>query len=346
MTGRLTYREALAAATHDAMAADDRVVVFGLDVDDHKRIFGSTAGLVEAFGPQRIFGTPLSEDAMTGAAIGAALAGLRPVHVHIRADFLLLAMNQIANVLAPLRALSGGRLVAPLVIRAVIGRGWGQGAQHSKSMHGTFARLPGLTVVMPATPQDAYTQLRAAIADPNPVLCFEHRWLYDIHGEVDRTRTGPLVGAVVRRPGSALTVVAASWMVVEAMEAARALAAHGIEIEVIDVRAAAPLDMDTIVASVDRTRHCLVADYDWTYAGLSAEIAAEVGRRCFGLLRAPVERVGFAPVPCPTTRPLEMAFYPSAPDIARLAASMLGASVPDLPEDLRSTYEHRFKGPF
>lgn len=346
MTREMTYRDALAAATMDAMDADPSVIVFGLDVDDHKRIFGSTAGLLERFGPARVFGTPMSEDAMTGVAIGAALSGLRPIHVHIRADFLLLGMNQIANMMAPLRYLSGGRLAVPLVIRAIIGRGWGQGAQHSKSMHGVFARLPGLKVVLPTTPQDAYSLLRAAIADPNPVMCFEHRWLYDVTGPVDPAVAVPLGTAVVRRSGSAVTVVAASWMTVEALKAADVLARHGVELEVVDVRSAAPLDMSTIADSVARTRYCVVADYDWTYGGLAAEVAAEVSHRCFGALRAPVERLGFAPVPCPTTRPLETLFYPSAVTIIRTVERMLALPATDLSAESFYSYESRFTGPF
>src|SRR3954470_11874075 len=156
----MQYRDALAQAQADAMAEDPTVFVFGLDVPDFKSIFGSTKGLLEKFGPKRVFGTPLSEDAMTGVALGAALSGLRPIHVHIRVDFMLLGMNQIANMISTMRYMSGGQLNVPLVIRAVIGRGWGQSAQHSKTLHGTFAHLPGIKVVLPSTPQDAYSLLR------------------------------------------------------------------------------------------------------------------------------------------------------------------------------------------
>lgn len=342
----LAYRDALATATADAMADDPSVFVFGLDVPDHKRIFGSTAGLVERFGPERCFGTPLSEDAMTGVALGAALSGLRPIHVHIRTDFMLLGMNQIANMISSLRYMSAGALRVPLVIRAVIGRGWGQAAQHSKSLHGTFAHLPGLKVVLPTSPQDAYSLLRAAIRDDNPVIVLEHRWLYDISGEVDTTADIPIGQAVVRREGDAITVVTASWMTIEALKAADVLASHGIEIEVVDVRSASPLDMETILRSVRRTRRCIVADYDWTFAGLSAEIAAEVSRRAFGGLLAPVERIGFAPVPCPTTRPLENLFYPSAVDIIRITERLLSRTPASLEGETFYSYEQRFKGPF
>lgn len=346
MTTTMTYRDALAFAAAKEMDADPSVFVFGLDVPDHKRIFGSTKGLVEKFGPERCFGTPLSEDAMTGVAIGAALSGLRPVHVHIRADFLLLGMNQIANVMSSLRYMSGGALQLPLVIRAVIGRGWGQGAQHSKSLHGMFGHFPGIKVALPTSPQDAYSMLRAAIRDNNPVILLEHRWLYDIEGAVDENCLPPLTGPAVVRQGSAVTVACTSWMTIEAMKAAEVLARHGIELEIIDMRTVAPLDESEVVASIQRTGYGIVADYDWLYAGFSAELAARLGHRCFSTLRKPVERIGFAPVPCPTTRPLENLFYPSAVHIIRTVERMLDLPKIDLNGESFYSYEERFKGPF
>ncbi|PIQ84385.1 MAG: alpha-ketoacid dehydrogenase subunit beta [Candidatus Omnitrophica bacterium CG11_big_fil_rev_8_21_14_0_20_63_9] len=346
MSRRTTFRDALASALADEMEADPSVLVFGLDVPDHKRIFGSTAGLVERFGQRRCFGTPLSEDAMTGVALGAALSGLRPVHVHIRADFMLLAMNQIGNMLSTLRYMSGGQLRIPLVIRAVVGRGWGQSAQHSKSLHGMFGHFPGLKVVLPTTPQDAYSLLRAAIRDDNPVIMLEHRWLYEVEGDVDTTLRLPLGAAAVRRQGKDLTVIATSWMTVEAMKAAEVLAVRGIELEVVDVRSVVPLDEETLVASVTKTHRCLVADYDWAFCGFSAEAAALIGRRCFGVLERPVERLGFAQVPCPTTRPLENLFYPNAVSIIRMAEHMLELEPADVSGESFYSHEQRFKGPF
>lgn len=346
MKSHLTFRRALNLALEKEMEADPDVFVFGLDVSDHKRIYGSTEGLVERFGPNRCFGTPLSEEAMTGVAIGAALSGLRPVHVHIRADFMLLAMNQIANMLSNLRYMSGGRVRVPVVIRAVIGRGWGQSAQHSKSLHGVFGHFPGLKVVLPTTPQDAYSLLRSAIRDDNPVIFLEHRWLYEVEGEVDDGAAIPLGRAAVRRSGDALTVVCTSWMAVEAMKAAEVLAKRGVELEVIDVRTVAPLDEPLIIASVKKTTRCLVADYDWVFCGFGAELAALISERCFGVLTQPVERVGFAHAPCPTTRPLENLFYPSAVTIIRAAERMLGLSAADLSGESFYSHEQRFKGPF
>lgn len=346
MKADLTFRQALNLALRHALRDDLSVFIFGLDVPDHKRIFGSTVGLVEEFGPARCFGTPLSEDAMTGVALGAALSGLRPVHVHIRVDFMLLAMNQIGNMVSNLRYMTGGRVKIPLVIRGIIGRGWGQSAQHSKALHSIFAHFPGLKVVLPTTPQDAYSLLRAAIRDDNPVIVLEHRWLYDVQGEVDDGMAIPLGVPAVRRSGNALTVVTTSWMTVEAMKAADVLARQGVELEIIDVRTVTPLGDTPIFASVEKTGRCLIADYGWSFCGFGAELAARVSHRCFGTLKAPVERLGFAQVPCPTTRPLENLFYPSAVTIIRTAEQMLGLSATDLSHEQFYSYEHNFKGPF
>jgi len=342
----MQYREALAHAQADAMAEDPNVFVFGLDVPDFKSIFGSTKGLLEKFGPQRVFGTPLSEDAMTGVALGAALTGLRPIHVHIRVDFLLLGMNQIANMISTMRYMSGGKLKVPLVLRAVVGRGWGQGPQHSKTLHSFFAHIPGLKVVMPSSAQDAYSLLRSAIADDNPVICIEHRWMYDVVGPVDKSVKIPLGKASVLREGKDATLLTTSWMAIEAMQAADILARSGVQVEVIDIRSIAPLDTGTIVASVQKTGRCVVADYDWTFCGFSAELAAVVSYNCFSELKAPVERVGFAHVPCPTTRPLENLFYPSAESIVRALEKNLRLSPADLSKDTLYSYENKFKGPF
>ncbi len=342
----ITFREALAAAQSDAMEKDPRVFVYGLDVPDFKSIFGSTKGLLQKFGPERVSGTPLSEDAMTGVALGAALSGLRPIHVHIRVDFLLLAMNQIANMVSAMRYVSGGKLKVPLVIRAVIGRGWGQGAQHSKTLHNFFAHIPGLKVVLPSTAQDAYSLLRAAIEDDNPVIFIEHRWLYDVVGTVDRSIKEEIGTCKVLRQGTDVTIVSTTWMNVEAMHAAQLLEKQGISAEVIDVRSVAPLDMDTIVKSVNKTKRCIVADYDWTFAGFGGEIASQVYHQCFGKLLAPIERIGFQHVPCPTTRPLENAFYPSAKEIVQVSEKMMNKSPMDLTKVNFYSYENKFKGPF
>ena len=315
----ITYGEAINEAISSEMKRDKRVFLFGLDVTDHKRIFGTTEGL-EKFGEERFFGTPLSEDAMTGVALGAAIAGLRPIHVHIRADFLLLVMNQLVNMAASVSYGSAGKLHAPLVIRAIIGRGWGQGPQHSKSLQSIFAHIPGLKVVMPSRAYDAKGLLISAIRDNNPVVFLEHRWLHWMHGEVPKTSyTIPLGESFVLRQGKDLTIVATSWMNVEAFKASEILSQkHGIEVEIVDVRTIYPLDDETIIKSVNKTGHCIVADYDWEFCGFSAEICARVSEKCFGKLKSPVKRIAFPQVFTPTTRPLENKFYPNAITIIRV----------------------------
>ena len=349
MKKRISYREAINLALSQEMERDKDVILYGLDVTDHKGLFGSTLGLMEKFGPNRCFGTPLSEDAMTGFGLGAALNGMRPVHVHQRADFVLLAMNQIVNMISNMRYISDGRVKVPIVIRAVIGRGWGQAAQHSKSLHSFFSHIPGLKVVLPTTPQDAKSLLAASIRDDNPVIFLEHRWLYDIQDEVDTDpeAVSPLGKPARLRSGSDLTVVAISWMNVEALKAAEILKRHhGVNLDVIDPRTIAPLDYAMIYESVIKTGHCIVADYDWLDCGFSAEAAANISEYCFGKLKSPVSRIGFAPVPCPATRPLENKFYPSAVDIIRLAEKKLALSATDLSGEEFFSYEHKFKGPF
>jgi acetoin:2,6-dichlorophenolindophenol oxidoreductase subunit beta len=349
MTQILSYREAINLALSQEMERDPNVFVYGLDVPDHKSIYGSTKGLLEQFGSGRCFGTPLAEDAMTGFALGAAINGMRPVHVHIRVDFLMLAMNQIVNMISNFNYITAGKLTVPLVIRAVIGRGWGQSAQHSKSLHSLFAHIPGLKVVMPTTPNDAKGLLASAIRDDNPVIYLEHRWLYDITDEVNTEPDSllPLGKPYSLRKGTDLTVVATSWMNVEALRAAEIMDKyHGVSLEVIDPRTIAPLDYEIIFQSVNMTGHCIVADYDWLNCGFSAEVAARVSETCFKSLKYPVARIGFSTTHCPTTRPLENKFYPNAIDIIRKTEEILKLNPADLSNEEFYTYENKFKGPF
>jgi pyruvate dehydrogenase E1 component beta subunit len=346
MNTSMTYRDALNLAMATEMEADPSVFIMGLDVPDHKRIFGSTRGLVEKFGLRRCAGTPLSEDAMMGVALGAAISGLRPIFVHIRTDFMLLTMNQIANMVSCLRYMGGGKHRVPLVIRAVIGRGWGQSAQHSKSLHSFYAHIPGLKVVMPSRAQDAYSLLRTAIRDENPVICLEHRWLYDVEGPVDTERQVPIGQPNRIREGESLTVVCTSWMNVEALKAAQVLEKRGVDLEVIDVRSIAPLDLQEVLDSVSKTGICIVADYDWVPCGFSSEIASQISYHCHGKLKMPVERLGFAHVHCPSTRSLENLYYPSAVTLIQTAEKMLGLTPTDLTGEEFFSYENNFRGPF
>lgn len=343
----LTYREAINEALTQEMERDPNVFVFGLDVADHKRIFGSTVGLVEKFGKERCFGTPLSEDAMTGVALGAAINGYRPVHVHIRVDFMLLAVNQLFNMISCHRYMTGGKVKIPLTIRAIVGRGWGQSSQHSKTLHSTFAHIPGLKVVVPTTPKDVKGLLISAIRDDNPVIVIEHRLLYDVKGEVPEADYSIPIGEPnIVREGKHLTIVATSWMNVEALKAADIMSKREIDVEIIDPRTISPFNFEDIIKSVKKTGHCIVADNDWVYCGFSAEVAAVISEKCFGFLKSPVSRVGFAHTPCPTTRPLENQFYPNASDIVRLIETKLNLNRADLSNEQFYSYENKFKGPF
>ena len=343
----ISYRQAINEALHQEMERDKSVFVYGLDIDDHKRTFGSGVGLLERFGPKRYFSTPLSEDAMMGLGIGAALNGLRPVNVHIRVDFLLLTMNQLANMAVSLCYGSNGKLSVPLVIRAVIGRGWGPGFQHSKTLQSIFAHIPGLKVVMPTTPHDAKGILISAIRDDNPVLILEHRLLYYQEGPVPKELfTVPLDKSNVLISGNDITIAATSWMNVEAFAAAKIMQKRNVGVEIIDIRSIAPLDDEPIAASARKTGHLIVADYDWLHCGLSAEVATRVYEKCMHSLRSPITRIGFAPTPCPTTRPLENLFYPNAETLVRAIEQKLGLERADLSNEEFYDYEHKFKGPF
>jgi len=345
---KLSYGAAINEAITQEMDRDSSVFIYGIDVADHKSIFGSTKGLLQRFGEGRCFSTPLSEDAMTGFGLGAAINGMRPIHVHMRVDFMMLVMNQLVNKISSYRYSTRGQLKVPLVIRAVIGRGWGQGYQHSKSMFSFFAHIPGLKVVSPTTPKDAKGLLISAIRDDNPVIFLEHRWQYLIEDEVpEEEYTIPLGVPNILHQGNDITIVATSWMNIEALKAADILKRkQGINAEVIDVRTITPLDDKIIIDSVNKTGHCIVADYDWLFCGFSAEIAARVSNACFGKLKSPVQRLGFAPVPCPCTRPLENRYYPNAIDIIKEIESKLGLKETDLSGEDFYSYENLFKGPF
>ena len=313
----ITYAEALREAQQQAMAADPRVFIMGEGVDDPGGIFGSTRGLAQEFG-ERVMDLPIAENGMTGVAIGAAAAGMRPIFVHMRTDFLPMAMDQLVNHAAKWHYMSGGQVRVPLVVRSIIGRGWGSAAQHSQGLHSLFLSVPGLKLAMPATAYDAKGLLLAALADENPVLLFEHRWIYGSVGVVpEEPYTVPLGQAVVRREGTDVTVVALSHMVYEAAKAADALQGRGISVEIVDPRCLRPLDMDTIAASVARTGRLVIADVACRTAGLGAEIACRLAERNPGLLKAPLRRISFPDAPTPASPVLEAAYYPGSEQIAQ-----------------------------
>ena len=343
----ITFSDAINEALTQEMERDPNVFVYGIGVPDHVKIFGTTKGLLEKFGQKRCFDTPVSEDCMTGFGLGAAINGMRPVHVHIRADFLLLAMNQIVNMLSTTHYGSGGKLKVPMVIRALVGRGWGQGYHHSKGLHSLFAHIPGLKVVLPTTAHDAKGLLVAAIRDDNPVVFIEHRWLYWQKGAVpEESYAIPLGESNLLRKGTDVTIVATSWMNVEAMHAAKILARRGISVEVIDPRTIAPLDDALIIQSVKKTGHCIVVDNDWVDCGFSAEVAASVAEKCFGYLKLPVKRIGFAHTPCPTVRHLENEFYPNAITIIKAIEAQFNLDPTDLTGEIFFSHENKFRGPF
>lgn len=344
---RISFCQALNEATRQEMERDSNVFIYGIGVPDHKNIFESTAGLLEKFGPDRCFDTPLCEETMTGFGLGAAINGMRPIHVHIRVDFLLLAMNQLVNMVSSYAYSTGGQVGVPMVIRVVVGRGWGQGFQHSKSLHSYFSHIPGLKVVLPTTPRDAKGLLTSAIRDNNPVVFIEHRWLYWAVEDVpEEPFTIPIGEGNILRAGTDITVVATSWMNIEALKAAEILQKYGVSVEIVDPRTIAPFDESLAVESVKKTGHCIVADNDWVDCGFSAEVAARISEKCFGFLKSPVTRIGFAHTPCPTVRILENEFYPGAEKLVRAIEQKLGLSPVDLSGEDFFSHENRFKGPF
>jgi pyruvate dehydrogenase E1 component beta subunit len=346
----LRYVDAIRDGLAQALEEDPRVFVFGLDVDDHKGIQGSTVGLPQRFGADRVFGTPLSEDAMTGVAIGAAMAGLRPVHVHIRMDFLMLSMNQLVNMAAKSRYMYGGTVSCPMVVRAIIGKSWGQGAQHSQGLHSMFMHVPGLKVVAPSNPHDVKGCLIEAIRDPDPVIFVEHRLLYDSEAPVpDGAYTVPFGKARVCRRGTDVTLVGISAMLPECIGAAEMLAGAGVAAEVIDPISLSPLDIDAIAQSVARTRRLIVVDTAWTMCGASAEIVAQVAERLAGTSGLLLQRMGHAPATCPTSPWLEAEYYPDMRKIAARAYAMARpGGEPWTPPPIETIGKARkqFRGPF
>ncbi|MEW6272297.1 MAG: transketolase C-terminal domain-containing protein [Thermodesulfobacteriota bacterium] len=354
----VTYREALLQTMREALAGDPDVILLGQGVDDHKGIFGSTLGLADEFGRERVIDTPLAEEGMTGVAVGAALGGLYPIQTHIRADFALLAMNQLVNLAAKYRYMFGGRFAVPMLVRMIVGRSWGQGAQHSQSLQSLFAHVPGLLVVMPSTAESILSTYPWLIANHRgPVLALEHRLLYDLSFRVDEgpdagvpAAASPL-GSRRLRGGSDVTVVATSIMVLEALRAAEHLAHVGAaDVEVIDLHCVSHPDVEMILDSVARTGRLLVADTSWRAFGVAAEVCRLVCERDPGLLRAPVRSLGMAPAPCPTAKALEDLFYPSlrrlTDDIAKLVTGRELHRVPLPGEESMADVYKRFKGPF
>lgn len=324
-TRQLSYCLAINEAFHQLMAADRSVVLIGQGVKSPWYVGKTADGLLRRFGVRRVIDTPVSENAITGAAVGAALAGMKMVVVHPRMDFMFYAFDPIINQAANWSYMFDGKASVPVVFWGIINRGGEQAAQHSQSLHAMLAHVPGLKVVMPATPFDAKGLLVAAVRDPNPVVYIDDRWLYNDEGPVpERMYSVPIGRGIVRARGRDITIVGISYLAREAVRAAAMLKAGGIEAEVIDPRTVAPLDTDLILRSVRKTGRLLIADVGWLTGGLSAEIAARVAESAAARsLKCPIRRVALPDCPAPMGRPLERAYYVSAETIVRAAQKML-----------------------
>lgn len=322
---KTTYREALREAIREALQRDERVFLMGEDVGAYGGCFGVSLGLLEEFGPERIRDTPLSESAFVGAGIGAAIGGLRPIVEVMTVNFSLLALDQIMNTAASLQHMSGGQYAVPLVIRMTTGAGRQLAAQHSHSLEGWYAHIPGLRIVTPATLEDARGMLWTALEDPDPVLVFEHGSLYNLAGEI-AADAGPvdLDHAAVRRPGDDLTLITYGGTLGRTLEAAEELAGAGVSAEVVDLRTLRPLDDATYLGSVTRTHRAVVVDEGWRSGSLSAELSARITEQAFYDLDAPVERVCTEEVPIPYAQHLEEEALPQVRDIVAAAHRTLG----------------------
>lgn len=309
----ISYADAVAEAHVQSLQRDKNAFIMGVGVADATGIFGTTKAAAQKFGPERVFNTPMAENTLTGACVGAACMGMRPVIVHARNDFLLLTLDQIVNHAAKWRYMSDGKLEIPMLVRAVIGRGWGQAAQHSQSLQATFMHFPGLQVIMPSNAYDAKGLILAAMESDMPTVCLEHRWLHGMKGEVLADHyTVPIGKGKIVRKGNDVTIVAISHMVVEAMKAAETLAKEGIDVEIVDPRTLRPLDEKMILLSVAKTGRCLVADTAGSVCGASAEISAIVSEKAFSSLKTPVVRVTPQDTPTPCSSTLETEYYPSS----------------------------------
>ena len=321
----LAFRDAVREGLREALLKDERVFLMGEDVGRYGGCFAASKGLLEEFGPERVRDTPLSESAFVGAGIGAALGGMRPIVEVMTVNFSLLALDQIVNNAATLLHMSGGQLNVPLVIRMATGAGRQLAAQHSHSLEGWFAHVPGLKILTPATLEDARGMLWTALEDPDPVLIFEHAGLYNMEGEM-RADAGAvdIDRAAVRRPGGHMSLLTYGASLFKSLDAAKLLAEEGIEVEVVDLRTLRPLDDETIFASVRKTHRALIVDEGWRSGGISAEIGMRLMEGCLYELDAPVARLCTAEVPIPYAKHLEDAALPQVDTIVAAARELMG----------------------
>lgn len=350
MTQR-TYVQAINTALHLALEKDNKLVAFGLGINDPKRIFGTTSGLVEKFGKDRIFDTPTSENTMTGVQVGLALAGIPSIVTHQRLDFFLLAMDQLVNSAAKWHFMFGSQQSVPITIRLIIGKGWGQGPTHSQALHAWFSHIPGLKVIAPSNPRDAKEMTLAAIADPNPVLILEHRWLHNSLGEFDDSYTlGELGKAAYLSKGQDVTVVASSFLTAKLIGLNNVVRDYGLEMELIDLRSYAPIDWECIFSSVRRTGNLVVFDYGHTTGSIAGEIIAKVTENCFSSLRTAPIRFAVKDLPEGTSFGYTRDLYFKDEEILRAIFKAAGKTLYDefqltttTPHDIPS---EDFKGPF
>lgn len=306
----LSYALAVNEALHQMMESDDSVFLVGQGLKSPWYVGQTCRGLLETFGAMRVIDTPVSENAITGAAVGASIAGMRAVVVHPRVDFMLYALDPVINQAANWYYMNGGHNSVPVVIWGIINRGGGQAAQHSQALHSLFSHVPGLKVVMPATPYDAKGLMVAAIRDPDPVVFMDDRWLYDLEDHVPESLYEVEIGkAVVRKSGTDITLIASSYVAYESLEAVKALSGQGPNVEVIDLRTIKPLDEECILRSVAKTGRLLVVDGGWKSFGVSAEIAALIAEKALHYLKAPVKRLALPDVPAPANRYLEDSYF-------------------------------------
>jgi acetoin:2,6-dichlorophenolindophenol oxidoreductase subunit beta len=351
LSREISFAKAINEALFIAMELDPKVLCYGLGVDDPMHIFDTTIGLQEEFGKERVFDMPTSENAMTGVAIGASLVGYRPIMVHQRLDFFLLAMDQLVNAAAKWHYMFGGHSSVPIVIRLIIGRGWGQGPTHSQSLQSWFAHIPGLKVVMPSSPREAKGLLLSSIFDENPVLFLEHRWLHNQEEDVPEENFRiPLGTANLIRKGTDITIVGMSYMNTEALRCLEFLKLQGISCELIDLRSINPIDWSTIIKSVKKTKRLLVLDTGSETGSLAAEIIAKVSIDLFADMVVPPARICLPDSPVPASYALTEDFYPTSYDIAKKICFMLDVIFNEndfkhssFPHDIPGDW---FKGPF
>lgn len=353
----ITFAQAIHEAIDICMERDLSVFIIGEGVPDQKGIFGTTLGLMQKYGPSRVMDMPVSENGLTGICIGAALRGMRPILVHQRIDFALLSFDQLVNNAAKWYYMFGSKVSIPLVIRMIIGRGWGQGSQHSQSLQSIFAHIAGLKVIMPSTPYDAKGLFISAVEDKTPVVFIEHRWLHTISGDVPRGYYRENIGtAKIIKKGSDVTVVTSSYMTIEGLRAQQILAKEGISVELIDVRSIKPFDTKTVIRSVKRTGRILVADTGGKMFGFCAEAISRVTEDAFFSLRQAPCSIGLPDTPTPTSWKLAESFYPTYIDILKTVLQMMKVGQermrkilagsqpsPNIPSDVADT---SFTGPF